>query len=134
MVWQLLAKPLLDVAAQGVKSFAANKAAKNELKLTEIKASKKRMEDIAAGKIAWEQSAVDQMKNSWKDEFWTLVFGSILLACFLPWTQPYVEKGFVFLEESTPSWFSTCLILIISASFGIKTVKGAAGFLTKKKG
>ena len=78
MVWQLFAKPLLDVAAQGVKSFAANKAAKNELKLTEIKASKKRMEDVAAGKIAWEQSAVDQMQNSWKDEFWTLIFGSIL--------------------------------------------------------
>ena len=133
MVWQLLAKPLLDVAAQGVKSFAANKAAKNELKLTEIKASKKRMEDIAAGKIAWEQSAVDQMKNSWKDEFWTLIFGGILVGCFLPWTQDYVAKGFVFLDENTPSWFSTCLILCISASFGIKGASGAMKLLGKKK-
>tara|TARA_R100000808_G_scaffold13978_1_gene33429 strand:+ start:942 stop:1343 length:402 start_codon:yes stop_codon:yes gene_type:complete len=133
MVWQLLAKPLLDVAAQGVKSFAANKAAKNELKLTEIKASKKRMEDIAAGKIAWEQSAVDQMKNSWKDEFWTLIFGGILVGCFLPWTQDYVAKGFIFLDENTPSWFSTCLILCISASFGIKGASGAMKLLGKKK-
>ena len=132
MVWQLLAKPLLDVAAQGVKSFAANKAAKNELKLTEIKASKKRMEDIAAGKIAWEQSAVDQMQNSWKDEFWTLIFGAILAGCFLPWTQDYVAKGFIFLDEHTPSWFSTCLILCISASFGIKGAKGAIGLFSKK--
>ena len=133
MVWQLLAKPLLDVAAQGVKSFAANKAAKNELKLTEIKASKKRMEDIAAGKIAWEQSAVDQMKNSWKDVFWTLIFGGILVGCFLPWTQDYVAKGFIFLDENTPSWFSTCLILCISASFGIKGASGAMKLLGKKK-
>ena len=132
MVWQLIAKPLLDVAAQGVKSFAANKAAKNELKLTEIKASKKRMEDVAAGKIAWEQSAVDQMQNSWKDEFWTLIFGSILAGCFLPWTQDYVAKGFIFLDEHTPSWFSTCLILCISASFGIKGAKGAIGLFSKK--
>ena len=133
MVWQLLAKPLLGVAADAVKGFAANKAAKNELKLTEIKASKKRMEDIAAGKIAWEQSAVDQMKNSWKDEFWTLIFGGILVGCFLPWTQDYVAKGFVFLDENTPSWFSTCLILCISASFGIKGASGAMKLLGKKK-
>ncbi len=133
MVWQLLAKPLLGVAADGVKAFAANKAAKNELKLTEIKASKKRMEDVAAGKIAWEQSAVDQMQSSWKDEFWTLIFGAILLGCFLPWTQDYVAKGFIFLDEHTPSWFSTCLILCISASFGIKGAKGAMGLFSKKK-
>ncbi|HAB28513.1 MAG TPA: hypothetical protein DCE27_13035, partial [Xanthomarina gelatinilytica] len=96
-----------------VKNFAASKAAKAELKLTEIKASKKRMEDIAAGKIAWEQSAVDQMQNSWKDEFWTLIFGAILAGCFLPWTQDYVAKGFIFLDEHTPQWFSTCLIIMM---------------------
>tara|TARA_R100001509_G_C4858161_1_gene212441 strand:+ start:1021 stop:1422 length:402 start_codon:yes stop_codon:yes gene_type:complete len=133
MVWQLLAKPLLGVVADGVKSFAETKKAKAELAVTEIKAKQKLKEDQIAGKVAWEQSAVSQMENSWKDEFWTVIFGAILLGCFLPWTQSYVKEGFIFLEESTPSWFSTCLILIISASFGIKTVKGAAGFLSKKK-
>ena len=130
---QMLIKPLLGVATEAVKGFADTKKAKAELAVTEIKAKTKLKEDQIAGKVAWEQSAVSQMENSWKDEFWTVVFGAILLGCFLPWTQPYVEKGFLFLEQSTPSWFSTCLILIISASFGIKTVKGAAGLLTKKK-
>ena len=133
MVWQLLAKPLLGVVTDGVKSFAKQKQLKAELAVTEIKAKQKLKEDQIAGKVAWEQSAVSQMENSWKDEFWTVIFGAILLGCFLPWTQSYVKEGFIFLEESTPSWFSTCLILIISASFGIKTVKGAAGFLSKKK-
>ena len=91
------------------------------------------MEDIAAGKISWEQSAVDQMQSSWKDEFWTLIFGAILLGCFLPWTQDYVAKGFIFLDEHTPQWFATCLIICISASFGIKTAKGAIGIFGKKK-
>mgnify|MGYP003154808158 FL=1 len=130
----LLVKPLLDVASTAVTGFVQTKKAKAELAVTEVKAKQKLKEDMIAGRVQWEQEAVSQMETSWKDEFWTLVFGAILLGCFLPWTQPYVERGFVFLEQSTPSWFSTCLILIISASFGIKTVKGAAGLLTKKKG
>jgi hypothetical protein len=62
----LLIKPLLGLATDGIKTFATNKAAKNELKLTEIKAATKLKEDQIAGKVAWEKSAVDQMQNSWK--------------------------------------------------------------------
>ena len=68
MVWQLLAKPLLGVVADGVKGFVDTKKAKAELKVTEVKAATKLKQDQIAGKVAWEQSAVDQMKGSWKDE------------------------------------------------------------------
>ena len=44
-MWQLLAKPLLGVVADGVKGFVATKKMKGELKLTEIKAAKKLKED-----------------------------------------------------------------------------------------
>ena len=47
MVWQLLAKPLLGVVADGVKGFVETKKAKAELKLTEIKATTKLKEDQA---------------------------------------------------------------------------------------
>jgi hypothetical protein len=57
MVWQLLAKPLLGVVADGVKGFVETKKAKAELKLTEIKATQKLKEDQIAGKVSWEQSA-----------------------------------------------------------------------------
>ena len=67
-MWQLLAKPLLGVVADGVKGFVDTKKAKAEQKLTKIKAETKLMEDQIKGKVAWEQSAVDQMKGSWKDE------------------------------------------------------------------
>jgi len=66
-MWQLLAKPLLGVVADGVKGFVATKKAKAEQKITKIKAETKLMEDQIKGKVAWEQSAVDQMKGSWKD-------------------------------------------------------------------
>jgi hypothetical protein len=132
-MWQLLLKPLIGVAGDAVKGFVQTKKAKAELKITEIKANQKRLEDIAAGKIKWEASAVDQMKNSWKDEFWTLIFGGILLSCFIPFTQDYVAKGFVFLDENTPEWFSICLYICISASFGIKGASGAMKLFGKKK-
>ena len=41
MVWQLLAKPLLGVVADGVKGFVDTKKAKAQLKVTEIKAQTK---------------------------------------------------------------------------------------------
>ena len=41
MVWQLLAKPLLGVVADGVKGFVETKKAKAELKVTEVKAATK---------------------------------------------------------------------------------------------
>ena len=56
----------MGVAGDAVKGFVETKKIKSEIKITEIKAEKKRLEDIAAGKIKWEASAVDQMKGSWK--------------------------------------------------------------------
>ena len=95
MVWQLLAKPLLGVVADGVKSFAETKKAKAELAVTTIKAQQKLKEDQIAGKVAWEQSAVDQTKGSWKDEVSLIV---LLLPAVLVFTP---------LQEHVPSWIVT---------------------------
>ena len=118
----LLIKPLLGVAGQAVSGFVETKKAKAESKLVEIQ---------IAGEISWEASAVDQMKGSWKDEFWTLIFGGILISCFLPWTQSYVAEGFVFLDTNTPDWFATCLYVCIGSSFGYRF--GKAGLAHMKK-
>ena len=77
-MWQLLAKPLLGVVADGVKGFVETRKLKGEVKIAQIQAEKKKNEDIAAGKIKWEASAVEQMKGSWKDEFVLLCFASRL--------------------------------------------------------
>ena len=80
MVWQLLAKPLLGVATDAVKGFVETRKLKGEVKIAQIQAEKKKNEDIAAGKIAWEASAVEQMKGSWKDE---IILILVLLSLFL---------------------------------------------------
>ena len=130
---QLLLKPLLGVAGQAVSGFMETKKAKAENKLTEIKAVTALKEQQIAGKVSWEASAVDQMKGSWKDEFWTLIFGGILVGCFLPWTQMYVKEGFIFLEENTPSWFATCLYICIGSSFGYRFGKAGLAHMKNKK-
>ncbi len=129
----LLLKPLLGVAGQAVSGFLETKKAKATAKLTEIKAVTALKEQQIAGKVSWEASAVDQMKGSWKDEFWTLIFGGILVGCFLPWTQMYVKEGFIFLEENTPSWFATCLYICIGSSFGYRFGKAGLAHMKKKK-
>ena len=131
-MFQLLLKPLLGVAGQAVSGFIETKKAKTENKLVEIKAKTKLKEQQIAGKVSWEASAVDQMKGSWKDEFWTLIFGGILISCFLPWTQMYVKEGFIFLEESTPSWFATCLYVCIGSSFGYRFGKAGLAHMKNK--
>jgi len=129
MVWQLLAKPLLGVVADGVKGFVETKKAKAELKLTEIKATTKLKEDQIAGKVAWEASAVDQMKGSWKDEVSLIVLLLPAVLVFTPW-QEHIHKGFVALQD-LPSYYHNLLYIAISASFGIKGAQGAAKLFKK---
>ena len=92
MVWQLLAKPLLGVAADGIRGFVETKKAKAELKLTEVKAATKLKEDQIAGKVAWEQSAVEQMKGSWKDEVILICLLAPATLVFIPGMTPHIKK------------------------------------------
>ena len=130
-MWQLLAKPLLGVAANAVSGFVETKKLKTETKLTEIKANKKRLEDIAAGKIKWEASAVDQMKGSWKDELILICLLAPAVAVFVPGWKPHIKAGFEALH-SLPSYYTNLLYISCLASFGIKGASGAMKMFGKK--
>ena len=131
MVWQLLAKPLLGVVADGVKGFVDTKKDKTQLKVTEIKAQTKLKQDQIAGKVAWEQSAVDQMQGSWKDEVSLIVLLVPAVLVFIPGMTEHVERGFIALQQ-LPEYYQHLLYIAISASFGIKGVGGAVKMLKKK--
>ncbi len=73
----MLLGPVANIVGDTIKGFVETKKAKADLALTEIKAQKSLKEQQIAGKVAWEASAVDQMKGSWKDEF-------VLLALMIP--------------------------------------------------
>tara|TARA_Y100001951_G_scaffold97635_1_gene97539 strand:- start:427 stop:810 length:384 start_codon:yes stop_codon:yes gene_type:complete len=127
-MWHLLAKPLLGVVADGVKSFAETKKAKAEQKVVEIKAKTELMQQQIKGEADWDLEAIKNTQGSWKDEYLTILFSIPLLLCFLPFTVEYVERGFEALSQ-TPDWYKYTLGVIVSASFGIK---GASKFFGKK--
>ena len=126
----LLLKPLIGVASNAVSGYIETKKAKTELKLTTIKATQKLKEDQIAGKVAWEASAVDQMKGSWKDEVSLVVLLLPAVLVFTPW-QEHIHKGFLALQD-LPSYYHNLLYIAISASFGIKGAQGAAKLFKKK--
>ena len=45
-MWQLLAKPLLGVAVDGIKGFVETKKLNGEVKIAKIKAEKKKQDTI----------------------------------------------------------------------------------------
>ena len=130
-MWGLLLKPLLGVASSAVSGFIETKKLKQEAKLTKIKATTKLMEDQIAGKVAWEASAVDQMKGSWKDELILICLLAPAVAVFFPGMTDHIEKGFLALH-SLPDYYKHLLYIACSASFGIKAGAGAINMFKKK--
>jgi len=128
-MFNLLVGPLTSIIGDTVKGFVETKKAKTELKLTTIKATQKLKEDQIAGKVAWEASAVDQMKGSWKDEVSLVVLLLPAVLVFTPW-QEHIHKGFLALQD-LPSYYHNLLYIAISASFGIKGAQGAAKLFKK---
>jgi len=95
---------LFGVASSAVEGFVETKKAKAKQKLVKIEAETSIMEKQIAGEIDWDVEAVKGSKESWKDEYLTILFSVPLLLCFLPWTVEYVERGFQALAQ-TPDWY-----------------------------
>ena len=125
----LLLKPLLSIAGTAVTGFVETKKAKQVAKITEIKATTALREQQIAGKVAWEASAVDQMKGSWKDEVSLVILLLPAVLIFTP-LQEHVHQGFIALQD-LPSYYHNLLYIAISASFGIKGAQGAAKLFKK---
>ena len=127
-----LISPIANIAGTYLQGKMDKQKAETEVKVARAKAEAKVYETEATSSMLMEQNLTNQMAGSWKDEFWTIIFGGILVACFLPWSQPYVAEGFTFLNESTPDWFSTCLYICIGSSFGYRFGKTGMQLMGKK--
>ena len=132
-MFQALISPIASLAGTWLEGKVSKAKAETEVKVARAKAEAKVYETEATSSMLNEQSLTSQMGESWKDEFWSLIFGTILICCFLPWTQPYVKEGFVFLQESTPNWFSNMLYIIIGSSFGYRFGKQGLQMINKKR-
>jgi len=93
----------------------------NEFRIQEAKtlAEVARWQHAASTETNWDLQALQESRFSWKDEAWTVVFMIILLAHFVPFTQPYMDRGWIALQ-SAPEWVQIAFPLMIAASFGIR--------------
>ena len=89
--------PVSNLAGTWMQGKVDKAKAETEVKVARAKAEAKVYETSATSDMLNEQALTNQMAGSWKDEFWTIIFGGILVCCFLPWTQEYVKEGFIFL-------------------------------------
>ena len=124
---QMLIKPLLGVASDAISGYVDTRKAKAQQKLVKIEAETEIVKQQIKGEIDWDVEAIKGSRESWKDEYLTILFSIPLLLCFLPFTVEYVERGFAALAM-TPDWYKYTLGVIVSASFGIR---GATKFFGK---
>ena len=69
---------------------------------------------------------VRQQEHSIKDEILTILISSIFIFTFLPFSQPYMMKGFEILK-SAPTEFWWAVLIVFSGSFGMSTLKNIKG-------
>ena len=111
-----LISPIAGVVTSHLKNKAEEAQAKHQAKLSVIQ-----------NDANWEQTMADATKNSWKDEFWTLVLAipifcvGYAIAMNDPKILDRVAHGFHALSTLT-AWYQYLLFICISSSFGIRGV------------
>lgn len=67
----------------------------------------------------WDTNAQQDMKTSWKDEFYVILFSVPLVMAFIPDMQDIVLKGFETLNK-TPDWYMLLVTGIVASVFGLR--------------
>ena len=115
----LLIGPAVELATGYFNNKKEKAVAKQKLEVAKIEAQVSKVQQDGT----WEEVAMKASDSSWKDEAWTILFIIIIAMCFIPFTQPYVERGFTALD-GTPDWFQYAVYASIAASFGLRSLKG----------
>ncbi len=120
---QALIGPIASLAGSWMEKKVNEQKSKSAVALAKAEAEAEVMKVAATHEAGWEKIMAKSSDNSWKDEAWTILFIIIIAMCFVPFTQPFVERGFTALSN-TPSWFQYAVYASIAASFGLRGLKG----------
>ena len=121
----LLIGPAMDLAKDFIKGKADEKKAIQERKINAIQ-----------NDADWESKMADATKDSWKDEFWSIVLALPIVAIAYSVAIDdvsiidRVKQGFEVLN-TLPEWYQYLLFIAVSASFGLKSADKIMGM--KKK-
>lgn len=67
----------------------------------------------------WDTNAQNNMKYTWKDEWFVILFSIPLIGAFIPGMDQYILKGFEVLSK-TPEWYRWLIAGIVVATFGLR--------------
>ena len=119
-----LVGPIANLAKGYLSNKAEEKQAKHQAKMS-----------IIQNDADWESKMADASKDSWKDEFWTIVLAipvfmvGYAIAVNDVTVIARVATGFEALEK-LPEWYQYLLFIAISSRFGIR---GASKIMDMRK-
>ena len=119
-----LVTAITNLAGTWVSAKAESTKATAEAKATALKTAAQSTAD-------WERIMAEASKNSWKDEWLTIVFSIPLILVFIPSMVGHIQSGFDALA-TLPTWYHEILMVIVLASFGVKAGKGLMEMIGKK--
>jgi len=125
----LLSNPITKLVADKVIGAASHAMEKKKMvREAEIQAIAqtdfaqiKKEEAVAKAQQSVMKAQVKASAKSWKDELLTIVFSGILIAHFVPYTQPHMVVGWELLGNA-PTEFWYIILTIVAGSFGVSTL------------
>jgi hypothetical protein len=121
--------PVTSIVGGIVQGKMEQKAAETKAKVAKAEAQAKIMLSQATSEADWEKVMAEGSRDSWKDEWLTILFSVPLVLAFCgEWGRDIVSDGFVALN-AMPDYYRYTLGAIVSASFGIR---GATKFFGRK--
>lgn len=109
-MWEALFGPIVELVKEFIKRKAEEDKAIHERKLQTIKQE-----------TNWENIHAHNSGQSWKDEWFTILFSIPCVLAFFPEMVPIVMQGFSVLE-TMPDWYKAFLGAAVAASFGLRTL------------
>lgn len=118
--------PVLGLIGEVAGSWIKGKAEENKAKQEVKKAQENAKLRVIENEGNWEKLMAEGSKDSWKDEWFTVILSIPLVGAFIPDFVPYIMAGFEALEN-TPEWYQWAVMAAISASFGIRGINKFKG-------
>lgn len=112
--------PLVSLASTWIEGRVEKSKANTEAEVALKKAEALVYERRATAEMDWDLEAIRGARDSWKDEWLTILFSIPMILAFVPGMEGVVQNGFAQLE-AMPQWFQVSLGLIVAASFGVRS-------------
>lgn len=119
-MWGSIVSGLFSVGKTVVEGQMKKAESKAKIEEARTEATIKQIERAAESEANYDLEALRQTQHSWKDEFALVIVVFPFIGAFLPWTQEYVESGWIFLSDKTPDYYWWIFSGAIAASMGIR--------------